>query len=195
MNKLLITLIVVHCYSVFICINRELYDVKLGFAGGILKFLEVIAVCFYFSSVITCLSYYSFWMYNLTESSLTRYVAVDDKEAHKVLLFHQPSCLKDKTIIKSWSGGILDWLICEVIINITYAITFLILMAKSRIFAIGIDNTYQFQPTFLSFLVNKIIVNIPFDFHQKKYKTKEKTKERFVNRKKVIDIDGVRLAL
>ena len=97
--------------------------------------------------------------------------------------------------MKQWSGGIMDWLVCEVIINITYVITFFILMAKSRSFSIGIDHTHQFQSTYLSFLVNKIIHNIPFDFHQKKHLTAEKTKKRFVDRKKAIEIDGVNLTI
>lgn len=68
-------------------------------------------------------------------------------------------------------------------------------MAKSRFVSVGIDNTQQFQPTYLSFLVNRIIRVIPFDFHQRHSKTKEATKRRFVNRKKMIPIDGVQLAV
>ena len=68
-------------------------------------------------------------------------------------------------------------------------------MGKSRIISVGIDNTPQFQPTYLSYLANKIILNIPFDFHQRKSKSKEITKKKIVDRKKFIDIEGIRLAI
>ena len=47
----------------------------------------------------------------------------------------------------------------------------------------------------MSFLVDKIIHNIPFDFHRKKYKTSQINKKKFVNRKKVIEIEGVSLSI
>lgn len=47
----------------------------------------------------------------------------------------------------------------------------------------------------MSYLLNRIIQKIPFDFYQLQSKTKEATKRRFVDRKKMIDIDGVKIAI
>ena len=88
MHFFIIYLMCVHAYSVFICINRELYETKLGFSGAILKLLEVIGVCLYFASVIQCLSNYSFWMYNLTNDSLLRFIDIKNNDAKRLLLIH-----------------------------------------------------------------------------------------------------------
>lgn len=43
----------------------------------------------------------------------------------------------------------------------------------------------------MSYLANKIVDQIPFDFHQRNYKTKEESKKKYINKKRVIEIDDV----
>ena len=45
----------------------------------------------------------------------------------------------------------------EVLIYFSFISTVLILLIKARFYPIGIDNTEQFEETFMSFMINKII--------------------------------------
>lgn len=191
----MVFIMVVHVYSIFICLYREIFEVRISTFGGIMKFLEVIGVYLYLAVFISCLTQYAFWMYDLTATSLVVFEPVKDKSALKMLVYHKPECLTNRNIIFEWSGGTLVWFILEIIVHITYVSTLVILMGKSRFISVGIDNTPQFQPTYLSFLANKIIQFIPFDFHQKYNKTRRATKRQFINRKKFIELEGIRLAM
>ena len=44
-------------------------------------------------------------------------------------------------------------------------------------------------------MANKIIQFIPFDFHQKHHRTRRATKRQLVNRKRFIELEGIKLAL
>ena len=111
----------------------------------------------YLTVFIMCLTQYSFWMYQLSDDSLKLFVPISNNDALKVMLSHKPECLKNRGILTEWAGGTIYWIVCEILIHITYVITLVFLMAKSRFFSVGIDNTQQFQPTYLSFLANYII--------------------------------------
>ena len=140
-NDLITYLIVVHVYSTIICLYRELFEVRIGFFGGIMKMLEVIGVYLYLALIILSLGQFSFWMYQLTDSSLQQFVNFDNHEARKIALSVSPACLKDRSILSEWAGGSLYWITIEIIVNLCYVATMMILLAKSRLFSVGIDNT------------------------------------------------------
>ena len=85
-----------------------------------------------------------------------------NKHTQRAIDFIQPECLTDWSKIKDWAGGVLDWILCEIIIHVTYMFTFIILMIKSRFGPVGVDNTQQFQSTYMGFLADKIVSKIPF---------------------------------
>ena len=135
---------ITHVYAIFICLYRELFEVRIGFIGGIMKLFEVIGVYLYLTVLIVCLSQFSFWLYELSDSTLILFSPVDNKDAMKLVLNYKPEYLKNRDIIFERSGGILVWFIIEIIVHVTYILTMIILMGKSRFFSVGIDNTPQF---------------------------------------------------
>ena len=70
--------------------------------------------------------------------------------------------MTNKALIHGWGGGAIDWIECELLFHIAYMFTFIILMGKSRFMTVGTDNTQQFQPTYMSFLADHIVRNVPF---------------------------------
>ena len=158
-------LIAMHIYAIMICLYRELFEVKIGTIGGVMRFLEVIGVGLYLSCIIMCLAQFSFWMYEATDNDLRLFAPISNTDAMKLVLRYHPTCLTDRGNLAQWAGGTMYWFICEIVVHITYVGTLVILMAKSRFISVGIDNTQQFQPMYLSFLANYIIKQIPFDFH------------------------------
>lgn len=171
MDLLMMFLIVMHVYSILICLYRELFEVRIGTIGSVMRAMEVLGVYVYLAAIILCLTQFSFWSYQLSDSSLKLFAPIGNKDALKVVLNHKPECLWNRGLMAEWAGGTMYWFICEIIVHLTYVATLIILMAKSRFFSVGIDNTQQFQPTYLSFLANYIIQQIPFDFHQRRHKT------------------------
>ena len=89
----MIAMMVVHGYSILICLSRELFDVRIGTFGSIMKMLEVIGVYLYLAVLIICLSQFSFWFYELTDASLKLYEPTEDKSAMNIILSHKPKCL------------------------------------------------------------------------------------------------------
>ena len=62
--------------------------------------------------------------------------------------------------IHQWSGGSIEWLVMEFMVYCLYVFTLFILILKSRFCKIGIDQSYQFEPTYLAYMANKIIDNL-----------------------------------
>ena len=77
----------------------------------------------------------------------------------------------------------------EIVIFMFFILTMIMLMAKSRFKAVGIDNTHQFEPAYMSKLVDKIINHINFDFVEK-YNSKSKTKEKWVGKNTSVNVEG-----
>lgn len=64
------------------------------------------------------------------------------------------------------------------------------LIVKSRFVNIGVDVSYQFDPTYMSYMVNKIIQHIDVDPHFKK-RSMEKTKKLWTKKINTIYVAGV----
>ena len=77
----MVFIMVVHVYSIFICLYREIFEVRISTFGGIMKLLEVIGVYLYLAVLISCLTQYTFWMYDLTTTSFVLFEPVKDKSA------------------------------------------------------------------------------------------------------------------
>ena len=92
----MVFIIVTHAYSIFICLYREIFEVRVSTFGGIMKFLEVIGVYLYLAVFISCLTQYAFWMYELTPTSLKVFAPVTDQAALKMLNYHKPECLTNR---------------------------------------------------------------------------------------------------
>ena len=63
------------------------------------------------------------------------------------------------------------------------------LIIKSRFVNIGVDVSYQFEPTYLSYMVNKIIEHIDVDPKFKK-RSMEKTKDMWIKKMNHVQVFG-----
>ena len=70
--------------------------------------------------------------------------------------------------------------------------TLLILIVKSRCFNIGNDVSYQFEPTYMSYMVNQIIDKIDMDVKQVK-RTAKKTKKMYMKKCQEVEIYSIDL--
>lgn len=68
-------------------------------------------------------------------------------------------------------------------------------MIKSRFIPVGMDQTKQFQSTYMSFLANRIVQKVPFDFAQKKYDTPQRTKSSIINKEKFYEIMNTKIGV
>ena len=75
-----------------------------------------------------------------------------------------------------------------------FGFTMMTLLIKSRFFNIGSDISYQFEPDYMSHMVNKIISNVDFDVKEKKRSHME-TRARLIDRINYVDIGGVDLKI
>jgi len=105
-----------------------------------------------------------------------------------------PPCAIDPVKFHSWAGTTQAFFMIEIGVFFFYLLTMMLLMAKSRCLRIGIDQQKQFEPIYLSKMINKIVENIPFDLLQVK-RTHARTKKRLVNRVKIVNVEGVYLKL
>ena len=106
-----------------------------------MKMLEVMGVYAYLGFMILCLSQYSFWMYKFTDTSMLSFISFESQEAKKIALSVSPNCFKNRDILENWAGSSHKWIVIEIIVNLCYVTTMIILLAKSRFFQVGIDNT------------------------------------------------------
>ena len=65
--------------------------------------------------------------------------------------------------IHKWTGGSIEWIVMEFIVYSVYMLTMVILLIKSRWIKIGVDQTKQFEPTYMSMMANAIISAMKFE--------------------------------
>ena len=56
-----------------------------------------------------------------------------------------------------YEGQVAEWLVIEIMIFTYFTVTMLIIMAKSRFISVGTDNTSQFEPLYMSYMVKRIV--------------------------------------
>lgn len=60
------------------------------------------------------------------------------------------------------SGSALEWMSIEILVFVWYAISMIFLMAKSRFIVVGIDQSGQFEPIYIKYMMNEIISCLSF---------------------------------
>jgi len=58
---------------------------------------------------------------------------------------------------QKYEGQVAEWLVIEIMIFLYFTVTMLIIMAKSRFISVGTDNTTQFEPLYMSYMVKRIV--------------------------------------
>jgi len=62
-----------------------------------------------------------------------------------------------KDHLKEWRGKGLEWIIIEVIIDVYYPLTMIVILIKSRFMNVSADVSTAFEPMYMSYMANRII--------------------------------------
>ena len=92
----MVILLVSHAYSLVVCLYREVFDVKVGLLAGVMKMLDVIGMFLYFAVFIECLSYYSFWSYDITDYTIKKFINIKYPDALEAMSLMKPDYFKGK---------------------------------------------------------------------------------------------------
>lgn len=68
----------------------------------------------------------------------------------------------NQNTIHAWTGRSIEWFTMELMVFSLYSLTLAILCLKSRFVKVGINNAYQFMPTYMSFMANTILEKMNF---------------------------------
>lgn len=68
-------------------------------------------------------------------------------------------------IESDWAGNMKIWLLIEILVFFSYSLTLIVLLIKSRLMSVGVDQTQQFEPFYLAKLIKKIAYSIDYDFY------------------------------
>ena len=60
-------------------------------------------------------------------------------------------------MLRAWSGTVIAYSMIEVMIYFSFILTMIIILIKARFSSIGVDNSEQFEETYLSYMLNEII--------------------------------------
>lgn len=141
------------CHILCFIVNlfREVYETKLGSLGRFMRLFEVVSIIMYGFFIIQAL-----WM-----------ISVQHYWAHFKNAFpeHQEDvrqCLTNKKMLYEISGTTTALAEIEVLVYFTFLLTIVLYITRSRCNKSGIDNSEQFEDTYMSYLVNKIIRNMVF---------------------------------
>lgn len=90
-------------------------------------------------------------------------------------------------------GRAQEWFFIELLVFYSFLLTMSILMIKSRFMNIGIDNSAQFDPVYMSHMVNRIIRHMEFDWEIRGM-SKARNKKLFTSKKEsFVELEGVKL--
>jgi hypothetical protein len=167
----LVHMAVVHYFLVIVNLFREMFDSTLGTVGQIMRLMEVLSIGAYLFGLIYCLQ-------NIACFQYWNFLA--KKYPSSKGLFRQ--CFFQEG---EWSGTALSISYIEVVIYFVNILTMMFLIAKSRCKKVGIDNDDQFEPTYMSYVVNRIIQGI-LSKGASKF-----TEKRYIDRVASVDVEGV----
>ena len=158
-----------------VCAFREIKEASVTKCGNMMRLFEVASI---FLQIVVVIQTINAWM------------QIDQMELNIETAY--PPCAYDSVQRRKWIGNCKPWFILEVTVNIFYTFTLLIMMVKSRFYTIGMDQNDQFDPLYMSFMINRICSAIDFDLLQNK-RTFAQTKKKFVNKKRKVVKNGARI--
>ena len=88
---------------------------------------------------------------------------------------------------QSFQGRTFEWIIIEISVYIFFLATLIITMAKSRFSGVGMDNSDQFEPLKMSFMIRQVIKALEIE------EKGEDAEDFFVGKERVIMVEGINL--
>jgi hypothetical protein len=92
------------------------------------------------------------------------------------------------------SGTSTEWIVIEMLVFGFFIITMLLLLIKSRYRKIGIDNSGQFEPLYMKYLVDNITNSVKADITARGQINKHDNPEDFyIDKERMVTVEGVSL--
>jgi hypothetical protein len=129
---------------------------------------------------ITCIPVYLYqvlFAIELLSVAMVREQTLD--EANNVYLSSKCNLVDFNT----FAGTSVEWLLIEVFVFGYFICTMLLTMIKSRFMRVGMDNSAQFEPTYMSYLANKVVKDVDLNM--------ENVDLYYVNKERLIQVQGV----
>ena len=129
---------------------------------------------------ITCIPVYLYqvlFAIELLSVAMVREQTLD--EANNVYLSSKCNLVDFNT----FAGTSVEWLLIEVFVFGYFICTMLLTMIKSRFMRVGMDNSAQFEPTYMSYLANKVVKEVDLNM--------ENVDLYYVNKERLIQVQGV----
>ena len=146
MRHWLILFVVVHFTCFVVNIFREIFETKLGLVGKMMRLVEVISLGAYNIGIIMSLNYISvFFYWERMHNKYSEYRS------------DMRQCFVDPEKMEDWSGTVTLFSMIEVVIYFAFLLTMVSLLIKARFKKTGVDNSYQFEQVYMSYLMNKIM--------------------------------------
>ena len=121
-----------------------------------MRFVEITAVLGSIRIMLGCMNQLLKW--RNFEIEMTDHV----REVLDAYNVKDPLCLKDIDTLHDISGRSLEWFAIELTCYCIYILTMTLYMVKSRFISVGINQSTQFEPIYMRYMAQKLIMAIEF---------------------------------
>lgn len=164
-------------------------------SGQMMRIVEIVCLVYYLGTILKALEAVSLILVREhTDDPIAEMDPVSHEEYKEMLqqenikkstLFLAQQC--SRSDFQSFQGRTFEWIIIEISVYIFFLATLIITMAKSRFFGVGMDNSDQFEPLKMSFMIKQIIKNIDIEGQG------EGAETYFVGMERVVMVEGINL--
>lgn len=94
----------------------------------------------------------------------------------------------DKTKLRTISGGALEWGVIEFFLCVTFVFSMVALVCKSRFVKVGIDNSQQFEPKYMCYLIDDLLKEVA-------KKPEKFTDSKWIDKQRGIEYEGIEVKI
>ena len=184
-----------HAVTFIACFYREVFTGSISKSGQFMRIVEIICLVCYLGTILKALEAVSLILVREhTEDPVAEMDPISHEE-YKDLLSSENVKKSTKFLamqcsrsdFQSFQGRTFEWIIIEISVYIFFLATLIITMAKSRFMGVGMDNSDQFEPLKMSFMIKQIIKSIDIAGQG------EGAENYFVGMERVVMVEGINI--
>ena len=190
--------VVTHSICFIACFYREVYSAKTDLFGQFMRIIEVFCIPIYMAAILMSLEQLSVILIRDHTANPKERVAGKDNgplyysEKNNIQDILYEKCPKED--YRKISGTTTEWIVIETLVFAYFIITMLLLLIKSRYRKIGIDNSGQFEPLYMKYLVDNITKSVKADISARAQVNKHDNPEDFyIDKERMVTVEGVSL--
>ena len=200
LNDLMLMFIITHITCFIACFYREVYSAKTDLFGQFMRIIEVFCIPIYMAAILMSLEQLSLILIRDHTSNPNERVAGNGitgealyKSAkNEIADILWRKCPKDD--YSKISGTSTEWIVIEMLVFGFFIVTMLLLLIKSRYRKIGIDNSGQFEPLYMKYLVDNVTKSVKADIYARGQVNKHDNPEDFyIDKERMVTVEGVSL--